>query len=63
MEGEENEQLEKIGSVNLTLRKSMAERKMGFVGHIVRKNGMEKRLMQGKTSGAGADQQRPGSRI
>ena len=37
MEGEENEQLEKIGSVNLTLRKSTAERKMRFVGHIVRR--------------------------
>ena len=30
------------------LRKSMAERKMRFFGHIVRKNGIEKRLMQGK---------------
>ena len=28
------------------LRKSMSERKMRFFGHIVRKNGMEKRLMQ-----------------
>ena len=42
--------LEKIGSV-LMLRKSMAERKMRFFGHIVRKNGMEKRLMQGKVEG------------
>ena len=38
--------LEKIGSV-LMLRKS----KMRFFGHIVRKNGMEKRLMQGKVEG------------
>ena len=42
--------LEEIGSV-LMLRKSMAERKMRFFGHIVRKNGMEKRLMQGKVEG------------
>ena len=42
--------LEKIGSVRM-LRKSMAERKMRFFGHIVRKNGMEKRLMQGKVEG------------
>ena len=28
------------------LRKSMAETKLRFLGHIVRKNGMEKRLMQ-----------------
>ena len=42
--------LEKIGSV-LMLRKSMAERKMRFFGHIVRKKGMEKRLMQGKMAG------------
>ena len=42
--------LEKIGSV-LMLRKSMAERKMRFFGHIVRNNGMEKRLMQGKVGG------------
>ena len=42
--------LEKIGSV-LMLRKSMAERKIRFFGHIVRKNGMEKRLMQGKVEG------------
>ena len=42
--------LEKIGPV-LMLRKSMAERKMRFFGHIVRKNGMEKRLMQGKVEG------------
>ena len=34
--------LEKIGSV-LMLRKSMSERKMRFFGHIVQKNGMEKR--------------------
>ena len=38
------------GSV-LMLRKSMAERKMRFFGHIVRKNGMEKSVMQGKTEG------------
>ena len=42
--------LEKIGSV-LMLRKSMAERKMRFFGHIVQKNGKEKRLMQGKMEG------------
>ena len=42
--------LEKIGSVFM-LRKSMAERKIRFFGHIVRKNGMEKRLMQGKVGG------------
>ena len=42
--------LEKIGSA-LMLRKSMSERKMRFFGHIVRKNGMEKRLMQGKMEG------------
>ena len=56
--------LEKIDSV-LMLRKSMAERKTRFFGHIVRKNGMETRLMQGrwKASGEGPHQQRPGSRI
>ena len=42
--------LEKIESV-LMLRKSMAERKMRFFGHIVRKNGMKNRLMQGKMEG------------
>ena len=42
--------LEKIGSV-LILRKSMSERKMRFFGHIVRKNGMEKRLTQGNMKG------------
>ena len=42
--------LEKIGSV-LTLRKSMAERKMRLFGHIVQKNGMKNRLMQGKMEG------------
>ena len=42
--------LEEIGSV-LMLRKSMSERKMRFFGHIVRKNGMEKRLMEGKMEG------------
>ena len=42
--------LEKIGSV-LMLRKSMAERKMRLFDHIVQKNGMEKRLMQGKMAG------------
>ena len=42
--------LEKIGSV-LMLRKSMSERKMRFFGHIDRKNGIEKRLMQGKMEG------------
>ena len=42
--------LEKIGSV-LMLRKSMSERKIRFVGHIVRKNGMEKRMMQGNMEG------------
>ena len=42
--------LEKIGSVWM-LRNSMSERKMRFFGHIVRKNGMEKRLMQGKMEG------------
>ena len=42
--------VEKIGSV-LMLRKSMAERKMRFFGQVVRKNGMEKRLMQGKVEG------------
>ena len=30
---------------------SMSERKMRLFGHIVRKNGMEKRLMQGKMEG------------
>ena len=39
-----------IGSV-LMLRKSMLERKMRLFGHIIRKNGMEKRLMQGKMEG------------
>ena len=29
----------------------MADRKMRFFGHIVRKNDMEKRLMQGKREG------------
>ena len=47
--------LEKIGPV-LTLTKSMAERKMRFFGHIIRKNGMKNRLMQGKMEG----KQRPG---
>ena len=42
--------LKKIGSV-LMLRKSMGERKMRLFGHIVRNNGMEKRLMQGKMEG------------
>ena len=42
--------VEKIGSV-LMLRKSMSERKMRFFGDSVRKNGMEKRLMQGKMEG------------
>ena len=42
--------LEKIGSV-LMLRKSMSERMMRLFGHIVRKNGMEKGLMQGKMEG------------
>ena len=42
--------LEKIWSV-LTLRKSMAERKMRLFGHIVRTNGMKNRLMQGKMEG------------
>ena len=53
--------LEKIGSV-LTLIKSMEERKMRFFGHIVLKNGMKNRLMQGKMEGKRrrADQQRPG---
>ena len=42
--------LEQIGSV-LMLRKSMSEMKMRFFDHLVRKNGMEKRLMQGKMEG------------
>ena len=42
--------MEKIGSV-LMLRMSMAERKVRFFGHIVRKNGMEKRLTQRKREG------------
>ena len=42
--------LEKLRYV-LMLTKSMAERKMRLFGHIVRKNGMEKRLMQGKMEG------------
>ena len=42
--------LEKIRYV-LMLTKSLAERKMRLFGHIVRKNGMEKRLMQGKMEG------------
>ena len=52
MDGEKTNKwvLEKIGSV-LMLRKSMSERKMRFFGHIVRKNGMEKRLMQGNIEG------------
>ena len=52
MDGEETNKwvLEKIGSV-LMLRKSMSERKMMFFDHIFRKNGMEKRLMQGKMEG------------
>ena len=37
----------KIGSV-LILRKSMAERKTRFFGHIVRKKTAWKRLIQGK---------------
>ena len=52
MEGEETNKLvlEKIGSV-LTLRNSLAERKMRLFGHIVRKNGMKNRLMRGKMEG------------
>ena len=42
--------LAKIGPV-LMLRTSMSERKMRLFGHIVRKNGMEKRLTQGKMKG------------
>ena len=42
--------LDKIGSVFI-LGKSMAERQMRFFGHIVRKNSMEKRLIQGKLEG------------
>ena len=42
-----NSVLEKIGTV-VMLRKGMAERKMRFFGHIVRKNGMEKILMKEK---------------
>ena len=34
--------------VSFDVEKSMAERKMRFFGRIARKNGMEKRLMQGK---------------
>ena len=53
--------LEKIGSV-LMLRKSMSERNIRFFDHMVRKNGMEKRLMQWKMEGKRrrADQQLPG---
>ena len=54
MGGEENEQwlLGKIESV-LMLRKSMAERKIIFIGHIVRRGGghMTKRLILGKEEG------------
>ena len=41
----------------LMLRKSMAERKMMFFSHIVRKKTVliEKRLIQGKVQGKGAD--------
>ena len=42
--------LDKIGYV-LMLRKSMAERKMRFFGHIVRKKSIEKDLVQGKGGG------------
>ena len=52
MDGEKTNKLvlEKIGYV-LMLRKSMSERKMRLFGHIIRKNGMEKRLMQGNMEG------------
>ena len=55
MGGEENEQMV-VGEDWVSFdveRKNMAERKMRFFGHIVRKNGMEKRLMQGKVGGKG----------
>ena len=51
MDGEENEQMGVGEDWVCLLRKSMSERKMRFFGHIVRKNGMEKRLMQGKMEG------------
>ena len=41
---------EKIGSV-LMLRKGTSDRNMRLFGNIVQKNGMEKRLMQGKMEG------------
>ena len=44
--------LDKIGSVfNFMLRKSMAERKMKFFGHIVRNIALKKRLIQGNGEG------------
>ena len=46
--------LEKIGSV-LMLRKSMSERKMRFFGHIVQKNGMEKKLINARKDGRQAE--------
>ena len=55
---------DKIGSV-LMLRKSLAERKMGFFGYIVRKTAWKRDWYTGrwKASGKGAYPQRPGSRI
>ena len=53
--------------VDVEKENDVGEEDMRFFGHIVRKNGMEKRLMQGEMEGKrrinGTDQQRPGSRI
>ena len=46
--------LEKIGSV-LMLRKSMSERKMRFFGHIIWKNGVEKRETGAREDGRQAE--------
>ena len=53
MDGEEKEQMG-VGEdwVCFDVEKEyLSERKMRIFGHIVRKNGMEKRLMQGKMEG------------
>ena len=49
MDREENEQMgDGEYWVCIDVEKDTSERKMRFFGHIVRKNGMEKRMMQGK---------------
>ena len=42
--------LEKIGS-DLVVLKNIAERKMKFFGHIVRRGGLERHIIEGKMEG------------